>query len=75
MRLALNARLFLGLFDFEAGYAVYPPGGFFTRHVDSFRGDGVSGSNDRGGGALRSAHGRPRAPRDGLSSPFPPNEV
>lgn len=38
MRLALNERLFLGLFDFEACFAVYPPGGFYRRHTDSFVG-------------------------------------
>ncbi|MEZ5666278.1 MAG: 2OG-Fe(II) oxygenase [Alphaproteobacteria bacterium] len=38
LRLALNARLFLGLFAFEACYAVYPPGGFYARHADALRG-------------------------------------
>ena len=38
LRLALNHRLFLGLFSFEAHFAVYPPGSFYARHVDSFRG-------------------------------------
>jgi SM-20-related protein len=38
MRLALNARLFLGLFELEAGFAIYPPGGFYARHVDSLKG-------------------------------------
>ena len=38
LRNALNQRLFLGLFEFEAHYAIYPPGGFYERHVDSFRG-------------------------------------
>lgn len=32
------AQLFLGLFEFEAQYLVYPPGGFYARHVDSLAG-------------------------------------
>lgn len=28
----------LGLFEFEVCYAVYPPGGFYDRHLDSFAG-------------------------------------
>lgn len=38
MRLALNRRLFLALFEFEAHLALYPPGAFYRRHFDSFRG-------------------------------------
>jgi SM-20-related protein len=38
LRLGLNRRLFLGLFDYEAHYAFYPPGGFYRRHLDAFRG-------------------------------------
>ncbi len=38
MRQALNRRLFLGLFEFETHFAHYPPGAFYRRHVDSFRG-------------------------------------
>ncbi|SRR6056297_2277757 len=38
LRLALNRTLFLGLFEFEAHFAHYPPGGFYKRHLDSFRG-------------------------------------
>ncbi len=37
-RLHLNIELFLGLFELEASFAVYPPGGFYELHVDSFRG-------------------------------------
>lgn len=43
LRLALNSRLYLGLFDYEAHYAHYAPGAFYRRHVDVFRspaGDG-----------------------------------
>jgi SM-20-related protein len=35
----LNERLFLGLWDFEAHYAHYAPGGFYLPHVDAFRDD------------------------------------
>lgn len=38
LRLALNQWLFLGLFEFEGHFAHYPPGGFYKRHLDSFRG-------------------------------------
>jgi SM-20-related protein len=38
LRLALNRELFLGLFEFEAHYAHYPPGGLYKKHLDSFRG-------------------------------------
>ncbi|AFJ02024.1 SM-20-like protein [Methylophaga frappieri] len=37
-RLALNERLFLGLFDYEAHFAHYGPGAFYKRHVDAFKG-------------------------------------
>lgn len=38
LRLALNERLFLGLFDYEAHYAHYPKGAFYKRHLDAFKG-------------------------------------
>lgn len=38
VRLALNQSLFLGLFSYEAHYAVYEPGGFYARHLDAFKG-------------------------------------
>lgn len=47
LRAALNQRFFLGLQDYEAHFARYPAGGFYTRHLDSFR----------------SAEGRPGNPR------------
>lgn len=47
LRTALNRHFFLGLQDYEAHFARYPAGGFYTRHVDSFR----------------SAEGRPGNPR------------
>ena len=36
LRIEMNRRLFLGLFEFEAHFAVYPPGGFYARHMDAF---------------------------------------
>jgi len=37
LRLALNRRLFLALFEFEAHLALYPPGAFYRRHFDAFK--------------------------------------
>ncbi len=34
LRLAINARFFLGLFDFEGHFAVYPEGAFYKPHLD-----------------------------------------
>lgn len=34
LRLAFNAALFLGLFEYEAHLALYPPGAFYRRHLD-----------------------------------------
>ena len=39
LRLAINQRLFLGLFDYEAHYAVYAPGAFYQKHCDAFKGN------------------------------------
>ena len=39
LRLAINQRLYLGLFDYEAHYAVYPPGAFYQKHRDAFKGN------------------------------------
>ncbi len=38
LRIGLNQRLFLGLFDYESHYAIYEPGAFYQKHVDAFRG-------------------------------------
>jgi SM-20-related protein len=38
LKIHLNRQLFLGLRDYEAHFAHYPPGHFYQRHVDSFRG-------------------------------------
>lgn len=40
LRLEVNRSLCLGLFDFEGHFAIYPPGAFYRRHLDRFRGDG-----------------------------------
>jgi SM-20-related protein len=46
LRLALNATLQLGLFSFEAHYALYPAGAVYRRHLDRFR-DGAAESDVR----------------------------
>ncbi len=33
----LNRRLLLGLASYECHFALYPPGGFYRRHLDGFR--------------------------------------
>jgi SM-20-related protein len=38
LRLELNRRDFLGLFDLELHHAWYPPGAGYARHVDQLRG-------------------------------------
>jgi SM-20-related protein len=40
LRLAINRSLYLGLFAFEGHLAVYPPGSYYRRHLDQFRGIG-----------------------------------
>jgi SM-20-related protein len=37
LRQRLNREFFLGLQDFEAHFAVYPPGSFYKRHLDQFK--------------------------------------
>ncbi len=39
IRGGLNEDLFLGLWDWEGHYAVYPPGTFYRRHLDRFAND------------------------------------
>jgi SM-20-related protein len=41
LRLELNRRLFMGLEDLEAHFALYPPGTGYRRHMDSFQGDNL----------------------------------
>lgn len=38
LRLLINRRLFLGLFDFECNTIAYPVGGFYGRHLDRLHG-------------------------------------
>ncbi|MFT4937575.1 MAG: SM-20-related protein [Paraglaciecola sp.] len=38
LRLELNRRLYMGLFDYECHYSHYAPGNIYKRHVDAFRG-------------------------------------
>lgn len=38
LRADLNRALFLGLFDYEAHYALYAAGGFYKKHRDAFAG-------------------------------------
>lgn len=40
LRLAINRSLFLGLYELEAHLAVYPPGTYYRKHLDQFRGIG-----------------------------------
>ena len=37
LRLELNARLMLGLWELEGHFASYPPGGFYRKHLDRFQ--------------------------------------
>jgi SM-20-related protein len=39
LRVALNRRLFLGVDEVEAHYALYPPGASYAKHRDRFRDD------------------------------------
>lgn len=38
LRVGLNRRLFMGLFDYEGHFARYAPGAFYKKHVDAFKG-------------------------------------
>lgn len=38
LRNDLNQALVLGLFEFEAHYALYPSGGFYQKHIDALKG-------------------------------------
>lgn len=38
LRLALNERFFLGLFDYEGHFAIYPQGAFYKAHLDRHAG-------------------------------------
>jgi SM-20-related protein len=39
LKAAFNRELRLGLWELEAHFAIYPPGGFYRRHLDRFRDD------------------------------------
>ncbi|MGR9052253.1 MAG: 2OG-Fe(II) oxygenase, partial [Gammaproteobacteria bacterium] len=39
LRVAMNRRLFLGLFEYESHFALYEPGAFYQKHQDSFKGE------------------------------------
>jgi SM-20-related protein len=41
LRLAVNRMLYLGLYELEAHLAVYPPGAYYRKHLDQFRGVGT----------------------------------
>ncbi|RUO63027.1 2OG-Fe(II) oxygenase [Pseudidiomarina insulisalsae] len=38
LRLEINRSLFMGLFDYECHLAHYPPGAFYRKHLDAFKG-------------------------------------
>jgi SM-20-related protein len=38
LRTDLNRHFFLGLFEFETHFAIYPPGGVYHKHLDQFKG-------------------------------------
>ncbi|EKE81481.1 2OG-Fe(II) oxygenase [Idiomarina xiamenensis] len=38
LRLQINRALFMGLFDYECHLAWYPPGSFYRKHLDAFKG-------------------------------------
>ena len=45
LRLGINQRLFLGLFDYEAHFARYVEGAFYKKHLDAFRINATAGVN------------------------------
>jgi SM-20-related protein len=47
LRIGLNRRLFLGLFDFECHYSHYAKGDFYQRHMDAFKGGVSQGHSNR----------------------------
>jgi len=62
VRLALNRRLQLGLFEFECHYARYAPGAFYRRHYDRFHGDGQRILWAMRNAPVTSTYARPGAP-------------
>ena len=63
IRVSSNRHLFSALNNFEGHFAIYPPGGFYHRHIDTFRDDDArsitfilylnEGWTSRDGGQLR----------------------
>lgn len=47
LRVGLNRRLFMGLFDFESHYSLYSRGDFYQRHLDAFKGDTLGARSNR----------------------------
>lgn len=47
LRELLNQALFLGLFDFETHYAIYPAGEGYSKHLDQFKQSNQSQANQR----------------------------
>ena len=39
LREALNQHFYLGLFELEQHFAIYPPGAIYRKHLDQFRGN------------------------------------
>jgi SM-20-related protein len=38
LRAGFNQHFFMGLFEFETHFAIYPPGGVYHKHLDQFKG-------------------------------------
>jgi SM-20-related protein len=38
LRLSMNERFFLGLFNYEGHFSIYPPGAFYKAHLDRHAG-------------------------------------
>jgi SM-20-related protein len=47
LRVGINRRLFMGLFDYESHFAYYPVGAFYKKHLDAFRGNRTQGQSNR----------------------------
>ncbi|RYY76322.1 MAG: 2OG-Fe(II) oxygenase [Gammaproteobacteria bacterium] len=47
LRIGINRRLFMGLFDYESHFAHYTTGAFYKKHLDAFRSNKVAGQANR----------------------------
>lgn len=47
LRVGINQRLFMGLFDYESHFAHYPVGAFYKKHLDAFRSHVKEGQSNR----------------------------